>query len=592
VFRPFLALVGRPGWALPAVIVLGLLAPLFEGVGIGLLVPLLNGFAGAGEGGSGSAAVDWLGNLFADVSPDRRLAVIVCCIFLVIVLKNALGYGNALVYSAMTARVGHRMRTGIFRQLLTVGLSYVEGEQSGRLMNVLTTETWRTTHALSQFVALIVAVCSVLVLGSLLLLLSWRLTLVVALAMLVIAGIVHLATRSVRRSGEVAVAANKSLTLRMCEGLAGMRLIRAFGREDYEAQRFDEASDRVRNTFFRLDAAMTATKPLYEVLSALVLLAALLGALIEDRTSLPAMLSFLLILFRIQPQVRQIVALRATLAGLAGAVGEVTALLTEEDKPYLASGTRPFHHLERGIVFETVTFRHAGGRSPALEQATLSIPRGSTTALVGPSGAGKSSLVGLLCRFYDPDSGAVLIDGVPLPELDLASWRGRLAVVGQDPHMFSASVRENIAYGKLDATLDEIVSAARLAQAHDFIEDLPEGYDTTVGDRGSRLSGGQRQRIALARAIVRNPDILILDEPTNALDTLSERLVQDAIEALAKERTVLVVAHRLSTIGRADRVVVLDQGRVVEEGTPSQLLRAGGLFARLYRADARLVSGA
>ena len=211
------------------------------------------------------------------------------------------------------------------------------------------------------------------------------------------------------------------------------------------------------------------------------------------------------------------------------------------------------------------------------------------TALVGPSGAGKSTVLSLLCRLADPDSGTIEIDGQPLSELDIVSWRKRFAVVTQDVFLFNTTIRDNIAYGKLDATNDQIERASRAAHAHDFIAMLPNGYETRVGDRGVRLSGGQRQRIALARAFVHDPDLLILDEATNALDAMSESMVRDAIARSGRERTVIVVAHRLSSIERADKVIVFDGGSVVESGTPAQLMRSGTMFSRLF-AGGRLAS--
>jgi subfamily B ATP-binding cassette protein MsbA len=218
---------------------------------------------------------------------------------------------------------------------------------------------------------------------------------------------------------------------------------------------------------------------------------------------------------------------------------------------------------------------------------TCSINSGETTALVGPSGAGKSSLISLVCRFYDPSSGRLLIDGIPLQELDLAWWRSQIAVVSQDVHLFNASVAENIVYGKLDATRAELLEAARKAHALEFIEDLPDGFETVLGDWGLLLSGGQRQRVALARAFVRDPQILILDEATNSLDLISETVVQDALEEFGRGRTVVIIAHRISTVEHADKVIVLDSGRVVESGSVTQLLAKGGLFSRFYALQLR-----
>jgi ATP-binding cassette, subfamily B, bacterial MsbA len=275
------------------------------------------------------------------------------------------------------------------------------------------------------------------------------------------------------------------------------------------------------------------------------------------------------------------------LHALSASVEEVRNLLDETDKPYLRGGVRVPASIERGITFENVSLHYDSGKRAALEQVTCSINMGETTALVGPSGAGKSSLISLICRFYDPSSGQLLIDGIPLRELDLTWWRNQIAVVSQDIYLFNASVAENIIYGKLDATREELLEAARKAHALDFIEELPDGFETVLGDWGLRLSGGQRQRLALARAFIRDPKILILDEATNSLDLISEKVVQDALEHFGRGRTVLIIAHRISTIEYADRVIVLDAGRVVESGSVRELLAKGGLFSRFYALQLR-----
>ncbi len=373
----------------------------------------------------------------------------------------------------------------------------------------------------------------------------------------------------------------------MYEGLAGMRTIRAFGREPHEQKQFDQASKQVRNVFMKIDLISGAVNPLYEVLSALLVLSILVIALLQDQTALPTLLTFLFILYRLQPQMQLLDSGRVRLLMLASSVDDVMYFLDRSDKPYIRSGHVPFPGLQQAISIESASFRYNPQDKPALQDISISIPRGKTTALVGPSGAGKSTLINLICRFYDVTEGETFVDGRPLREFDLASWRSRMAIVSQDVYIFSTTVRENIAYGCLDATEAEIIAAAKQANAHEFIMQLPQGYDTKVGDRGIRLSGGQRQRIALARAIVRNPQILILDEATNALDSISEHLIQEALNTLSQNRTVIVIAHRLSTIEQAEQIIVINEGRVAEQGNLQQLLEHDGLFAQLYHLQYR-----
>lgn len=260
----------------------------------------------------------------------------------------------------------------------------------------------------------------------------------------------------------------------------------------------------------------------------------------------------------------------------------VTEFLRKDDKPLMKNGTEPYRKLEKGIHFDHLSFSYTGHKDVVLKDVDLWLPKGTTLALVGGSGAGKSTLADLLPRFYDTTEGRITIDGKDLRDFDLRSLRKSMGIVSQDTFLFNNSVRNNIAYGRPDATEQEVIEAAKLANAYEFIMNLPEGFDTPLGDRGILLSGGQRQRIAIARALLHNPDILILDEATSALDTVSEHLVQQAIERLSRDRTTLVIAHRLSTVKNADKIAVLDKGQVVETGTHEELLSKGGYYAKLY----------
>ncbi len=581
-------------WAIPTIIILGIISSFSEGLGISLFIPLLQSVSEPSSQLSNQLShsnylVDNLNKLFLNYSSQTRLLIIALCILVSIIIKNALTYINGILFSWFNARIGHRLRSKIFEQLLNVSYSFLETNESGKLMNTLASETWRTSQALSTLVGLIITTCTISVYVVLLILISWRLTLLVTVCMALISFTIQLLTRRIKILGEEAVEANSNLAIRMWEGFAGMKTIRSFGQETYEQKRFDQTSNQVRTTFLRLDILSGIVSPLSEVLSAILLLCILVVALLQDKTALPTLLTFIFILYRLQPQVKQLDGARVGLMALTSAVDEVISLLDCSDKPYIRSGSIDFPSLTQGIYLKSVDFYYNPSEKPALEDMTLSIPACKTTAIVGPSGAGKSTLIGLICRFYDATSGEIYVDNYPIQELNLNDWRHQIAIVSQDVHMFSTTVLENIAYGRLDATEKEIIAAAKLANAHNFITQLPQGYDTKVGDRGIRLSGGQKQRIALARAIVRNPQILILDEATNALDSISEHLIQEALNTLSQNRTVIVIAHRLSTIEQADQIIVLDEGRVAEQGNLKQLLKLNGLFARLYNLQHRSV---
>jgi ABC-type multidrug transport system fused ATPase/permease subunit len=575
-------------WAIPVIVILGTLSSFFEGIGISLFIPLLQSLDSSSlSTGNNNFLVDILNRIFVEVPPNNRLIIIAISIVASISIKNLLIYSNSILFAWFSSRIGHDLRSRIFHQLLSISYSFLEGNESGKLMNTLASETWRTGQALSAFVGLIINCCTISVFTILLLLLSWQLTVLVAILMALISITIQLVTRRVKYLGQQAVESNSALATRMWEGLAGMKVIRAFGREDYEQERFNRVSKNVRNTFFKLDALTASVNPISEVLSAILLVCILVITLLQDKTSLPRLLTFIFILYRLQPQVKQLDAARVNLIALSSAVDDVISLLNESDKPYIRSGNINFKKLKQGIYFESVSFAYNATEKPAVQDISIFIPQGKTTAIVGPSGAGKSTLIGLICRFYNLEIGEIYVDDYPLKELNLHDWRNQIAIVSQDVHMFSTTVLENIAYGRLGVTEAEVIEAAKLANAHQFISELPQGYDTKVGDRGVRLSGGQRQRIALARAIVRNPEILILDEATNALDSISEHLIQEALNTLSDNRTVIVIAHRLATIEQADQIIVLNAGRVIEQGKLPDLLKLNGLFAQLYNLQHR-----
>ena len=571
-------------WAIPIIIVLGSLSSLLEGLGISLFIPLLQNLDLNSQQSNGeNPLISFLNRIFINVSPEDRILIIALCILASILLKNCLVYSNNVLVAWLNSRISHRLRSGIFQQLLSISYSFLERSEPGKLMNTLASETWRTSQAIAVFIGLLVNICTISVFVILLLLISWQLTLLVAVCMILISIIIQLATRRVKKLGQQAVEVNSVQAMRIWEGLGAMKLIRSFNQEAYEQKRFDQASEKVRSTFFKLDVFSGIVGPLSEVLSAFLLLGILAIALTQTQTSLPTLLTFVFILYRLQPQVKQLDGARVSLGSLISAVEDVLYLLNRSDKPYIHSGEIPFSSLQQAISLEAVTFHYNSEEKPALQDISICIPKGTTTALVGPSGAGKSTLIGLICRLYEVSEGEIYVDGCPLRSLNLSDWRNQIAIVSQDVYIFNATVQENIAYGRLDATKDEIVAAAKLANAHEFITQLPHEYDTKVGDRGLRLSGGQRQRIALARAIIRNPEILILDEATNALDSISEQLIQEALNTLSQNRTVIVIAHRLSTIEQADQIIVLQEGRVIEQGTLQHLLRLDGLFAQMYK---------
>jgi len=294
------------------------------------------------------------------------------------------------------------------------------------------------------------------------------------------------------------------------------------------------------------------------------------------------LLTYLLVLIRLMPLISQLNSGRSQFASTSASVEVVNDFLRYDGKPFMLNGSAQYTHLKSGIHFNKISFSYPNNEKFFLKEVDLFLPRGTTLALVGASGSGKSTLADLLPRFYDPTEGQISIDGRDLREFEVKSLRKAMGIVSQDTFLFNASVRENIAYAKPEATEEEIVEAAKGANAYEFIEQLPKGWDTQIGDRGKILSGGQRQRISIARALLQNPEILILDEATSSLDTVSEKYVQAAIEKLSCDRTTLVIAHRLSTVQKANKIAVIKDGQVVEMGSHKELLAKGGEYTKLY----------
>jgi subfamily B ATP-binding cassette protein MsbA len=580
--RPLLPLLRLYPWGILAIITLGILSSLSEGLGISLFAPLLQNLGQTtNQTSSENFLIGFLNRLFIHTTPDKRLLVISLCIFLSVLLKNCLAYSSAIFYSRLYLRMSYRLHASVFKQLLSVSYSFLDSNQSGKLLNTLHTQTWGAVDATFTFVDLVVNVFRVFIFTILLLLVSWQMTLLAVVTLVLISLAIQRVSYQAKDLGRQAVQANEVLANRMLEGFYAMRLIRAFGHESYEQKRFEQALDQLCTASMNLDKLRARIGPLSEIL-AVGLLGGILLLSLQNKANLPTSLAFIFMLYRLQPHVMSLDNTRINLVASTAAVEDVMFLLNRSDKPYIRSGQIPFKGLKQAICFESVSFHYNLLEKPALRNVSVRIPQGKTTAIVGPSGAGKSTLIGLICRFYDVTEGEIYINSCPLRQLNLASWRSQIAIVSQDIYIFSTTVRENIAYGRLDATEDEITAAARQANAHEFISKLPQGYDTLVGDRGIRLSGGQRQRLALARAIVRNPEILILDEATNALDSVSEQLIQEAINSFSQNRTVIVIAHRLSTVEQADQIIVLEEGQVIEQGNLQHLLKNNGLFAKLY----------
>lgn len=492
-----------------------------------------------------------------------------------------------------------RLRQRIFEQLQSFNLSYFTKIHSGELINTLTTEIGRLQQAFSMASFLIIKGLTIAIYAILLFQISWQLTFLSVLLFSLLAISLNIINRWVRESSFAVSAANGQFVSTAIEFINGIRTVQAFGAQDYERRRFYHASSEIVTTSAHATRSIAIVRPLAEGLATTILIGMIvLGFTVfvtNGTLQTAALLTFLFILFRLVPAIHEINGCRVALSGFQGSVDTIKELLRTDNKPYLQNGNLQFQGLKQAIAFVDVDFEYEP-QNPVLYHINLIIKRGEMTALVGASGAGKTTLAELIPRFYEPLMGEVQLDGVNLSKFDIHSVRRRMAIVSQDTFIFNATVLQNISYGIDTIDAADIYHAAKLANALEFIQALPDGFQTRLGDRGVRLSGGQRQRIAIARALLRDPDILILDEATSALDSVSERLIQASIEQLSRGRTVIAIAHRLSTIMRADKVVVLEQGRIVEQGTYQDLLQQRGHLWRYHQmqhqtpADAELSS--
>jgi subfamily B ATP-binding cassette protein MsbA len=580
--RALFAMAREHLWFLPAMAVLAVLSSIFEGVGLTLIIPLVQALGGGPENAAGAGYLGVLNKVIGSLPAESRTAIVLALIFSAVLAKSLFSYANMALLGVVYGRISHRLRRAVFDRILSIPLASIERERSGKLLNTLNNETWRASDALNLIFVTITGLGTTVVFGALLLLLSWKLALIAIGCLALIPLVLQIASRRARTLSKLGHDANEALSQQTWSTLNGLRTIHTFGRADYESKRFATISDRVRSLFFRMALVNMSTGPITEIMIVGVL-AVLILFVNAQYVSLGTLLAFIALLYRLQPRLVALVSAQSSLASLHASIAAVSALRERPVAPTLtAEAGAP---LDGPVSFRDVSFRYPGAPAPAIRHMSIDLPRAGLVAVVGASGAGKSTLLDLLLGFQTPRSGEVRVGSTVLTEAAAPAWRRQVGVVNQDPYIFDETVRENLLYGRPEASEAEMIAAAEAVAAHDFIKALPQGYATRIGERGTQLSGGQRQRIALARALLRNPRLLILDEATNALDLATESVFQATVKAFARDRAVILVAHKLSTVAIADEVLVLQEGRLVEHGPPRLLLQASGAFARMFLQD-------
>ena len=560
-----------------------LMAPILD---LALGVPTGAGAGDAPAGLSlrnlGASVLRWVG--FASIEDRSRAILVLCAVYVGVgFLKGWIDFGNYLLALWIRVRAAAAIQRDLFRHLLGLSISFFSKQRTGGLVSHLYEDTGAATAGLETIVTtMLTAPLLIVFYGWLLVRTSPKLVLAAAVAVLLHAALSRAVRGQIRRLVSDQFSALADLAARFQESMLSIRIVKSFGAEAFELSRLRRAVEAVVRVNVKFGAYKHAEEPARTVLNYIVeatLLALAAWELIAGRLTASTFFLFLYVGRAAMTQVGLLASAYTSLQITLAAASRIHELLRLE--PAVRDGSGAITEFRDRIVLRDVSFSY--GAEPVLSGVSFEIEKGEVVAFVGPSGAGKSTLADLVLRLYDPLEGSISIDGRDLRTLRQAPYRRLFGVVSQEALLFNATIRENIAYGRDEVSEEDIVRAALIANAHDFIVTLPDGYDTAVGDRGTRLSGGQRQRVAIARAIVANPPILILDEATSSLDSESERLVHRAIDRVIEGTTSIVIAHRLSTVMRADKIVVVNRGSVEAIGRHAELLATNETYARFYR---------
>ena len=525
--------------------------------------------------------------LFDDILPssDRsRLYLAPIVILAVILLRAVSQYLGSYLTESVGQSITADLRRDLAERILDLPQSYVDRNPSTVLVSrVLTDVTLVKTGIVDGFSSVFKDSLTLVVLVSVAFYQDWLLSIIAFILFPLAIYPVLNSSKKVRRHSSKGQLSLARLASFLQESVVGLRVVKIFGMQSYELSRFEEENQSVLRAALKTTRAKLANQPLMEVLAAIGFSAVLIYGgenVIAGTRTTGNFFAFLTSLYLCYAPFKGIARSNSTLQQGVSAAEDLFDILDTQADPPEPVRPRELTSISRGIQASRVCFAYDEER--VIDDLDLNLPMGSTVALVGASGGGKSTIIDLFCRFYDPISGSITIDGVDLRDLSLSSLRALISVVDQNTFLFNDTVSGNIAYGLATASAEQIEQAARAANAHDFISQLPDGYATVIGENGTMLSGGQRQRIAIARALIKNAPLLFLDEATSALDSASEQVVQEALDRLMANRTTLVVAHRLSTVVNADRICVIDAGRLVESGTHAELLARGGRYAHLF----------
>lgn len=518
------------------------------------------------------------------------LNLIAAGILIVMFTRGVFYYGQSYLVSYVGQRVIIDVRSVLFRKFQRMPLSYYDKQQTGTVMSYITNDVAVMQSAIVDNLIELVTESSILI-GSLAMMiyLDWKLSLLTLMTIPLVGFAMRIFGRKLKRSSTVIQERAAEITSLLQESISAIRVVKSFVRETYEIKRFEEQNWRNFQAAMKNVKLTSILTPTVEFLAAIaVTFIVWFGGyeVVNEVITAGELVAFLTYAVNLANPVKRLSRVYAAIQKAMAAAERVFAIMDLDETITDVPGAKPLPPIKGKVEFKDITFSYQKGQ-PALQHISLKAEPGQMIALVGPSGSGKSTIANLIPRFYDVDSGVITIDGHDIRQVTADSLREQIGLVPQETMLFSTTVMENIRYGRLEATDEEVIEAARAANAEEFIKELPDGYNTQLGERGLNLSGGQRQRLAIARAILKNPRVLILDEATSALDTESEKIVQDALDNLMVGRTSFVIAHRLSTIFNADQIFVVENGHLREHGTHEELLAAGGLYSNLYNIQFR-----
>ncbi len=521
----------------------------------------------------------------------RTFTIFMFCMLIAFILRACAQWLVAYLGHFMGVKIEADMRTAVFKHMQALGFSFYDKNRTGHLMSRVTTDLFDITELAHHgpedlFISLVTLTGSFIVLWNI----QKKLALVLMIAVPVIVVFVAMRRRNIMRVSRDVKRRTAGINAEIESSISGIRVSKAFGNEQEEINKFSRSTDQyveAKRSYYKVMAGFFSGTDLMMNLMSLAVICAGSYLIMRDEMDIATLVTFNMYVASVQTPIRKLTAFTEQFTqGMAG-FQRFRAVMHERPDIEDAPDAVPLHDVKGDIAFHDVTFTYDKEKGDVLSHINLHIKPGEMLALVGPSGGGKSTLCQLIPRFYEATSGAITLDGTDIRSIRVADLRASIGIVQQDVFLFAGTILDNIRYGRPDATMDEVIEAAKLAEIHDDIMNMPDGYETVVGERGIMLSGGQKQRVSIARIFLKNPRILILDEATSALDTATERRIQAAFDRLAKGRTTLVIAHRLSTIKNADEIVVIGDQGILERGTHAELVKKGGIYAELA-ASSRL----